>query len=98
MTEDRPRTPVSPVTAAAAFLAGPVMAVLYETELIPLGLRGTLWPLLVIVGAAAVGFACGVLLGRRGARLLGVIVATPNLLVLAYYGFFLAFFGLGASR
>lgn len=92
MVDSAPQTAVSPVAAAAAFLAGPAMAVLYETGLIPRGLRGTLWPLLVIVGAAAVGFTFGAWLGRRGPRLLGAVIAVPNMLVLAYYGFFLLFF------
>jgi hypothetical protein len=37
-------------------------------------------------------------MGHRGSLRLGAIVAAPNALVLAYYGFFLAFFGLGGSR
>ncbi|HUP51568.1 MAG TPA: hypothetical protein VM198_03780 [Longimicrobiales bacterium] len=84
--------------AVASFMAGPAMAVLYETGLVRLGPRATLWPVGVVAGAAGVGVIVGVLLGRRVSGLVGVIVSGANALVLAYYGFFLAFFGLGGSR
>ena len=51
----------------------------------------------IVVGALA-GFATGVRLATRVSRGLGALVAAPNLLVLAFYGFLLLFFGLGGSR
>ena len=84
--------------AAAAFAAGPTIAALYETGTLALGPSATLWPIGFIALAAAGGLFTGLLLGTRVSRLLGAVIAIPNGLVLAFYGFFLLFFGLGGSR
>ncbi len=84
--------------AAAAFAAGPGMAVLHETGTLSLGPSATLWPIGFVVVAAAAGLVTGLRLATRVSRGLGALVAVPNLIVLLFYGFFLLFFGFGGSR
>jgi hypothetical protein len=86
------------LVAAAAGAAGPVMAVLHETGTLSLGPTATLWPIGFVVIAAAVGLMTGLRVAGRVSRLLGGLVAAPNLLVFLFYGFLLLFFGSGGSR
>ena len=84
--------------ALAGFLAGPSAALAHEVGLVSVGPSATLWPVGFVVFLASVGILVGVGIASRGSRLLAVTVVLPNLLVLATYGFFLVFFGLGGSR
>jgi len=84
--------------AAAAVAVGPGMAVLYETDVLALGPSATLWPIGFVTVAAAAGLVTGLRVGARASWALGALVAVPNGLVLAFYGFFLLFFGFGGSR
>lgn len=81
-----------------AAAAGPAAALLHELDVVPLGPRASLWPLLVIVLAAALGIFLGLRIGRQDFRGLRWFVMIPNGLVLCFYSFFLLFFGLGGSR
>lgn len=84
--------------SAAACAAGPATAVLHEADVLSVGPPATMWPIGFVAGAAAVGLASGLRIWRRDSRALGAVVAVPNGLVLALYGFLLLFFGLGGSR
>ena len=95
---DRNLSPEAWLLSAAACVAGPGMAVLYESDVFALGPSATLWPIGFVAGAAAVGLVTGLRIGARASRALGAVVAILNGLVLAFYGFFLLFFGLGGSR
>ena len=101
---DREQPPPSRFGAGAwlatvvALVAGPVTAALYETGTVVLGPSGTLWPVAFVAGAGATGVVVGVVLSVRTSRVLGGLVVVSNLLVLALYGFFVLFFGLGGSR
>lgn len=86
------------VLSAAACAAGPAAAVLHEADVLSVGPSATLWPVGFVTAAAAVGLALGHRIWRRDSRALGAVVAVPNGLVLALYGFLLLFFGLGGSR
>lgn len=86
------------LVTAAGFAVGPGMAGLHEFGILSLGPAATLWPIGVIVLAAVAGLVTGLGVAARVSRLLGTMVAVPNLLVLALYGFLLLFFGLGGSR
>ena len=84
--------------ALAALLLGPTAALLYEARVLVVGPSGSLWPVGFVVGAAATGLWIGLRLGRGRSRASGAVIALVNGAVLAYYGFFLLFFGLGGSR
>lgn len=92
------RTGTIPPASFLAFAIGPGLAALHEARIVSVGPAATLWPLVVIVMGAVLGTAVGLRLVRRGFRLSGAVLAAPNLLVLLFYGFLLAFFGLGGSR
>ncbi len=98
MMSDPQRSGEVRLVAAAALVAGPAMAVLHQTGTLSLGPSTTLWPIAFVVVAAGAGLATGVTVAARISRRLGALVAAPNLLVLALYGFLLLFFGLGGSR
>lgn len=78
-------------------LAGPTTAFLHELDAVSLGPTASLWPLFVIVLVAVLGIFLVLRIGPDF-RLLRWLAIAPNGLVLCYYGFFLLFFGLGASR
>ncbi|MEX2529432.1 MAG: hypothetical protein WD960_01555 [Gemmatimonadota bacterium] len=84
------------ILVAAA--AGPATALLHEFDVLSLGRTAGLWPLLVIVLAAAFGMILGLRIGRRGFQWLRWLAMIPNGVVLCLYGFLLLFFGLGGSR
>jgi len=81
-----------------AAAAGPATALLHEFDVVPLGPTASLWPLLVIVLAAALGIFLGLSIGRQDFRRLRWLVMMPNGVVLCFYSFLLLFFGLGGSR
>lgn len=97
MTDPDP-SPEIWMLAAAAFAAGPGMAVLYESDVLALGPSATLWPIGFVTVAAAAGLVTGLRVGAHSSRALGALIAVPNALVLVLYGFFLLFFGFGGSR
>jgi hypothetical protein len=80
------------------FAVGPALAGLHETGMLSLGPPATFWPLISIVIGAMLGLSVATWVARRASVFVGIIVAGPNLLVLLFYGFFLAFFGMGGSR
>ena len=82
----------------AALLVGPTAALLYEGRLLVIGPSGSLWPIGFVAGAAATGLWIGCRLSGGGSRAAGAVIALVSGAVLAYYGFFLLFFGLGGSR
>jgi len=57
-----------------------------------------LWPILLVVIAAATGVFVGLLVVRHESRRLWRLMVVPNVIVLMFYGFLLLFFGLGGSR
>lgn len=84
--------------AVTALLVGPTAAFLHEADVLGIGPSGSLWPIGFVAVAAAAGFSMGLRLRKGGIRALGAIASLVNAIVLAYYGFFLLFFGLGGSR
>jgi hypothetical protein len=84
--------------ALAGLLVGPAMAALHETGTLPLGPGATLWPVGFVVLGATMGLLAGQAVASKGSRLVGALVALPNLVVFLFYGFLLLFFGLGGSR
>lgn len=97
MTRERRRTRAAWATVLGA-PAGPALAGLHETGGLSVGPAATLWPIVVIVIGATAGVVTGLRLARRGASIPGVLVTAVNLVVLLFYGFLLAFFGMGGSR
>jgi len=83
---------------AALALAGPGLAVLHETDLLPPGLSASLWPVALVALVAAVCVIVGLRIAIRHRRWTGLLVAIPNGLILLFYGFLLLFFGLDGSR
>lgn len=81
-----------------ALLVGPTAAFLHEARVLVIEPSGSLWPIGFVAGAAATGLWIGLRLRKGGWRALGAIISLVNGIVLAYYGFFLLFFGLGGSR
>lgn len=81
-----------------ALIAGPGVAVLYESDIVSVGPSATLWPVAFVALVAAAGMVLGIKVALTGPRWLGVLVALANGLVLMFYGFLLVFFGLGGSR
>lgn len=99
MTDNKRRTSAKAwLMAALAFAAGPVMAILHETDTLSFGPAATLWPIAFVVAAAAAGLLTAVIIAANVSSLLGGLVMIPNVPVVLFYGFLLLFFGLGGSR
>jgi hypothetical protein len=97
MTDPRFNTEAR-LVAAVALAAGPVTALLYESDVLSLGPSATLWPIGFVAIAALAGMGTGIVIMSRLSRWVGGGVVVANGLVLAFYGFLLLFFGLGGSR
>ncbi len=87
----------APGRLTVAAVLGPIAALVHETDAWPAPIPATLLPVLIVVLAALAGLVLAVRGGRRPRTLkwLGIL---SNGSVLALYGFFLLFFGLGGSR
>jgi hypothetical protein len=82
-------------TAVLAAAIGPLAAVAHQRGIIA---DGGLWSVAGVVLMAAVGAALGIRGVRRAPRWPGALALAANTPVLMFYGFLLAFFGLGGSR
>lgn len=85
---------VSRAAAALSGIAGPLCVLLHRQGYLPSGL----WAPGIVLAIAMLGVVVGWRAARRRPRWPGMLAVAVNAPILVFYGFLLAFFGLGASR
>ena len=85
------------LTLSAAAI-GPVVAILYESGSTTLESSGGLGTIAILVLVAGAGLGISLRALARRPRWIALLACLNNGIVFLFYGFLLAFFGLGGSR
>ena len=79
-------------------ILGPGAAALHESGALFQDQLDGLWPVGLVVTVSGISLLTGIGAARRKPRWPGLVAIAANAPVLIFYGFLLAFFGLGGSR